>query len=93
MVDAAGSAVKPAGALTRHYSVMHDGGMTGPVLTALLQVRLRPKEKRALARLAKHYERTPSEVVRRLIGDETARLEGILTTVRKADDHGSEEKQ
>lgn len=66
--------------------------MTGPQLTTTLQVRMRPSEKRALSRLAKHYERTPSEVVRRLIREERDRLSGILTAVRKADDHGSEEK-
>jgi predicted transcriptional regulator len=68
------------------------GTMSGPKLTTLFQVRLRPSEKRALARLARHFERTPSEVVRRLISDETARLGDVLKTVRhKETDHGSEE--
>lgn len=77
--------------LTAHYRVVHDTDMSGPTLTTTLQVRMRPSEKRALARLAKHYERTPSEVVRRLIGEEKARLDTVLSTVRKDDDHGSEE--
>ena len=73
--------------LTCSDSVVHDGDMPGPQLTETLQVRMRPEEKAALERVALHYERTPSEMVRRFIRKESRRLEA-----RKKDNHGSEKK-
>lgn len=63
--------------------------MAGPELTDMVQVRMRPAEKRDLARIAKHHERTPSEMVRRLIRKEARRVARMTT--RKAEEHGSEE--
>jgi predicted transcriptional regulator len=63
--------------------------MPGPELTETLQVRMRPEEKEALSRLATHYERTPSEMVRRFIRRETRRLE----RQRKVKQDGSEESK
>jgi predicted transcriptional regulator len=57
---------------------MHHPYMaTHPHLTTTVQVRMAPRTKRTLTRLAKHYERTPSEVLRRLIDDEAARLDAV----------------
>jgi hypothetical protein len=67
------------------------GPMTGPELTETFQVRMRPAEKRALLKLALHYERTPSELMRRLIRKESRRVANRET--RKAIEHGSEEKR
>lgn len=64
------------------------GPMVGPELTETVQVRMRPSEKEALARLAAHYERTPSEMLRRLIRKESRRVDAQQT--RKANEHGSE---
>jgi hypothetical protein len=62
--------------------------MTGLELSEKMQIRLRPSEKRDLVRIAKHHERTPSEMVRRLIRKESRRVEAQQN--RKAQDHGSE---
>jgi hypothetical protein len=68
--------------------------MSGPKMTTTVQFRMRRADKRTLARLAKHYERTPSEVLRRLISDEAARLATILNvTAKKEIEHGSEESK
>jgi hypothetical protein len=66
--------------------------MSGPKMTTTVQFRMRRADKRTLARLAKHYERTPSEVLRRLIVEEAARLSDVLN-VTKESDHGSEESK
>ncbi len=63
--------------------------MPGPELTETVQVRMRPAEKRELVRIAKHHERTPSEMLRRLIRKEARRVAKVAT--RKAQEHGSEE--
>jgi hypothetical protein len=63
-----------------------------PGMTVIVRARMRTRDKRALARLAKHYGRTPSFIIRRLISDETARLAAILGHAKpKETDHGSEE--
>jgi predicted transcriptional regulator len=72
--------------MRRHDTI---GRMTGPVLTETVQVRLRAYEKRALQRVAAHHERTPSEMLRRLIRKEARRV--ARQQARKANEHGSEE--
>lgn len=62
----------------------------GAHLTITLQVRATPRDKRALMRLAKHYGRTPSDVLRRLIAEADIRLRTAAITP-KENDHGSEE--
>jgi predicted DNA-binding protein len=61
-------------------------------MTVIVRARMRPKDKRALARIAKHFGRTPSFIIRRLILDEMARLAGVLGGVRatKESSDGSE---
>jgi hypothetical protein len=75
--------------LTCLYNVKHHGPMTGPELTETVQVRMRPSEKSDLVRLAEYHERTPSELLRRLIRKEARRVDGQQK--RKANEHGSEE--
>jgi predicted DNA-binding protein len=62
-------------------------------MTVIVRARMRAKDKRALARIAKHFGRTPSFIIRRLIEDEAARLSDVLGVTRKPkeSEHGSEE--
>jgi hypothetical protein len=47
-----------------------------PELSVMMHFRLTRSDSRTLARIAKHHERTASEVIRRLIADEAKRLDG-----------------
>ncbi|HZZ54770.1 MAG TPA: hypothetical protein VFE26_10860 [Trebonia sp.] len=65
-------------------------------LTVTIRFRATRKDERALARLAKFYDRTPSDVLRRLIEEAEARIqprERVAPPKKEDTDHGSEAKQ
>ena len=52
--------------------------MPKPALPEMMHFRMSRADARKLGRLAKHYQRTASDVLRRLIADETERLDLVL---------------
>jgi hypothetical protein len=60
-------------------------------LTETITFRATPRDVRRLARLMRHFDRTASNTLRRLIAEENMRLADVLKVTRKDSDHGSEE--
>jgi hypothetical protein len=49
----------------------------------VVRFRATERDRRRLAWLARHFDRSPSEVLRRIIADEHARVLAVLKVVRK----------
>ena len=64
--------------------------MATPQMTHTFRFRGTKADARNLKKLARHYDRTPSDVLRRLVTEAAARIGGTATS--QGETHGGEEK-
>lgn len=62
-------------------------------MTRTFRFRATEADAKRLRRLSKHYDRRPSDVLRRLIADECTRIDNAVKPKKERHEHGNEESK